>query len=90
MIQKTARREAREGYARFLLSRAGLEAEDIEAFMNTKQAILENQSPLEAIYTGDYERAIAAVETFTEDLTYEDIEDDFEFSGSVSHPASAS
>lgn len=62
-LVKTTRREAREGYSRFLLKRSGFEDSDIEVFLNEKQAVLEDRSPLEMIYTGDFKRAVAAVET---------------------------
>jgi hypothetical protein len=65
-LVKTARREAREGYARFLLKIAGFEDSDIEVFLNEKQAVLEDRSPLEMIYSGDYDRAVAAVETLVD------------------------
>lgn len=84
-LQKTSRREAREGYARFLLGRIGLTEEDVDVFMDSKQAVLDNMSPLELIYSGEYERAISAVETFTEDLQ---VEENFNgFSGSFSDTA---
>lgn len=67
-LQKTTRREAREGYVRFLLSRDGIEAEDIEEYLTTKQAELEDRSIIEMIYSGDYDRAVQAVETFLEEL----------------------
>lgn len=72
-LEVTPRRQARENYARFLLKRAGVDEQDMEAFLNTKQAVLDDKTPLEMIYTGRYERAIEAVEVFTEDLTLEDL-----------------
>jgi hypothetical protein len=68
---KTPRREAREKYARFLLKRAGIDDDNAETFMTTKQEVLYDESPISLIYTGRYERAIEAVETFTEDLVEE-------------------
>lgn len=67
-LEVTPRRASRELYARFLLTRAEVDDSDAEIFLNTKQSVLENFSPLELIYTGRYERAIEAVEAFTEDL----------------------
>lgn len=63
---KTTRREAREGYARFILVKAGFEDSDIEVFLNEKQAVLEDRSPLDMIYTGDFQRAVAAVESLVD------------------------
>lgn len=67
-LVKTERREAREHYSRYILFAAGLEVEDIDVFMNERQAILENRSPLEMIYSGDYKRGVAAVELFIDGL----------------------
>lgn len=72
-LEKTPRREAREGYARFLLARADVEDLEAEKFLTDKQAELYGYSPLELIYTGRYEQAIEAVEAFTESLTLEDL-----------------
>lgn len=60
-LEKTPRRESRESFARYLLANVGLEAEDIDEFLSTKQVVLENKSPLELIYSGEYERAMNAV-----------------------------
>lgn len=65
-LVKTARREAREGYCRFLLGKHGFETSDIEVFLNEKQAVLEDRSPLEMIYMGDYSAAVQAVETLVD------------------------
>lgn len=65
----TPRRKAREDYSRFLLNRAGVDPETAETFLNTRQQVLFDESPLSLIYTGRYEQGVAAVETFTEDLT---------------------
>jgi hypothetical protein len=67
-LVKTDRREARERYARFVMRAAAFEDTDIEDFLNTKQAVLENRSPLDMIYTGDFERAIAAVDLLLDGL----------------------
>lgn len=66
LLQKTSRREAREGYVRFLLTRANLSEEDVESYLSTVQASLENRSLLNMIYTGEYERAVRVVETFVD------------------------
>ena len=71
-MTRTERRESREGYARFLLARAGLEPSDVEDFLNTRQAAFDGLSPLEMIYTGEYDRAVKAVESFADDLHFED------------------
>lgn len=72
-VQRTPRREARDKFARYLLLKVGLEELDIEVFLNTKQAVLENKSPLELIYTGDYERGMEAVYTLVDSLSEEEI-----------------
>jgi hypothetical protein len=72
-LQETPRRKSRELYSRFLLRRANVDDTDAEIFLTTGQPGLEGLSPLEAIYTGNYEAAIAAVEAFTEDLIPEDL-----------------
>lgn len=71
--QKTPRREARDKFARFLLDKAGFEQEDIEVFLNTKQAVLENKSPLELIYSGDTQRGLEAVYAIVDSVQEEEI-----------------
>ena len=70
-LKKTPRREAREGYIRFLLTKSGINQESIEAYLNEKQAVLENRSLLEMVYTGDYRRAVSLVESFIEEMETE-------------------
>lgn len=67
-LQKTARREAREGYVRFILAQCEVEESDINEYLNEKQAELEDRSILEMIYSGDASRAVSVVETFVEEL----------------------
>lgn len=66
-LQKTHRREAREGYVRYILSRAGLSEKDVEVYLTTPQASLDDKSLLELIYTGDYKTAVREVESFTDE-----------------------
>lgn len=70
-IKKTPRREAREKFAYYLLREAGLEDSDILAFLTTKQAKLEDNSPLDLIYSGEYERGMVAVYVLLDGLTEE-------------------
>lgn len=72
-LAKTSRRESREVYSRFLLGKAGLEEIDIEDYLTTKMAALENKSLLDLIYSGDYARAVDVVERFIDDLQLEEL-----------------
>ena len=71
-LQRTSRREARELYARFLLKRAGVGLVDAEKFLTTRQAVLENKSILDLIYSGDYSKAVDIVEQFVDGQLEED------------------
>jgi len=72
-LEMTPRRAAREMYCRFLLSKVGMDDNDIDEFMATKQPRLWDHSPLEYIYTGRYEQAVDAVEDFVDGLSPEDL-----------------
>jgi hypothetical protein len=65
---KTSRREARETYCRYLMFRAGLDAADIDAFMEEPAERFEGRTPLEMIYTGEYTRAVAVIEELVDDF----------------------
>lgn len=71
-LVKTDRREARERFAYFLLERHGFIASDSQTFMETRQAVLEDRSPHELIYTGEHERGMAAVYTLLDGLVDDD------------------
>lgn len=83
-LQKTSRREAREGYVRYLLKVNGIEDRDAEVYLTTSQAELDNKSVIELIYSGDYELAVSVVERLVEDFEIKEDELDREYC--ASHP----
>lgn len=64
----TSRREVRERYIRFYLKRSGMADTDIDEYLSTKQAVLENKSILELIYSGEYTKATQVVEELVDEL----------------------
>jgi len=73
-LQKTSRREAREGYVRYLLAVNEFNELDSEKYLTTPQAELDGKSILELIYSGDYELAVSVVERLIEDCEIEEDE----------------
>lgn len=71
-LQRTPPREAREGYCRYLLTRAGYDEAESTDFLNSKQSVLFNCSPMELLYTGRADMAISATEILVESLPLEE------------------
>ena len=67
-IQVTPRREAREGYCRYLLLRAGFDEEQSTAILGKQTKELYGCSPIELIYSGRYDMAVEAIEYFVDNL----------------------
>lgn len=74
-LEKTARRETRESYLRFMLRNADISDADAEEYLTTKQAYLENKSLLELVYSGEYEKATKVVEDFVDTLEEENLDE---------------